>query len=58
VNRGYLKIHVAVDIEKKRILSLIVTTEQVHDGKILPELIDDITIKQNNIVDSTIADGV
>jgi hypothetical protein len=57
VNRGYLKIHVAVDIEKKRILSLIVTTEQVHDGKILPELIDDITIKQNKIVDSTIADG-
>ena len=57
VNRGYLKIHVAVDIKKKRILSLIVTSEQVHDGKILPELIDDITIKQNKIVDSTIADG-
>jgi Transposase DDE domain len=57
VKRGYLKIHVAVDIKKKRILSLIVTSEQVHDGKILPELIDDITIKQNKVVDSTIADG-
>ena len=57
VKRGYLKIHVAVDIKKKRILSLIVTSEEVHDGKILPELIDDITIKQNKIVDSTIADG-
>lgn len=57
VKRGYLKIHVAIDIKKKRILSLIVTSEEVHDGKILPELIDDITIKQNKIVDSTIADG-
>ncbi|HET7643166.1 MAG TPA: IS5 family transposase [Nitrososphaeraceae archaeon] len=56
-NRGYLKIHVAVDIKKKRILSLIVTSEQVHDGKLLPQLIDDITIKQNKIVNSTIADG-
>ena len=42
VERGYLKIHVAVDIKKKRILSLQVTSEQVHDGKVLPELIDDI----------------
>ena len=51
-------IHVAIDIKKKRILSLIVTSEEVHDGKILPGLIDDITIKQNKIiVDSTIADG-
>lgn len=57
IKRGYLKIHVAVDIKKKRILSLIVTSEEVHDGKMLPELIDDITIKQNKIVDSTIADG-
>ena len=57
VKRGYLKIHVAVDIKKKRILSLIVTSEQVHDGKILPELIDDITIKQNKIIDTAIMDG-
>ena len=47
VKRGYLKIHIAVDIKKKRILSLQVTSEQVHDGKVLPELVDDITIKQN-----------
>ncbi len=33
VKRGYLKIHVAVDIKRKRILSLQVTSEQVHDGK-------------------------
>ena len=55
--KGYLKIHVAVDIKKKKILSLHVTSEQVHDSKVLPKLIDDITIKQNKIVDSMIADG-
>ena len=57
VKRGYLKIHVAVDIKKKRILSLQVTSEQVHDGKVLPKLIEDITIKQNKKVETAIADG-
>jgi transposase len=57
VKRGYLKIHVAVDIKKKRILSLLVTSEQVHDGKVLPELVDDITIKNNKIIDTAIMDG-
>jgi IS5 family transposase len=57
VKRGYLKIHIAVDIKKKRILSLQVTSEKVHDGKILPELIDDITIKQNKVVETAIMDG-
>ena len=42
--KGYLKIHVAVDIKKKKILSLHVTSEQVHDSKILPKLIDDIAL--------------
>ncbi len=31
--------------------------EKVHDGKILPELVEDITIKQNKEIDMTIADG-
>ena len=57
VKRGYLKIHLAVDIKKKRILSLQVTSEQVHDGKVLPKLVDDITIKNNKIIDMTIADS-
>ena len=57
VKRGYLKIHVAVDIKRKRILSLNVTSEQVHDGKVLSGLVDDITIKQNKIVDTAIMDG-
>jgi hypothetical protein len=57
VKRGYLKIHVAVDIKRKRILSLNVTSEQVHDGKVLSGLVDDITINQNKIVDTAIMDG-
>jgi hypothetical protein len=57
VKRGYLKIHLAIDIKKKRVLSLKVTSEQVHDGKVLPELIDDITIKNNKIVETAIMDG-
>jgi hypothetical protein len=57
IKRGYLKIHVAVDIKKKRILSLEVTSEQIHDGKILPELVDDIAIKQNKVVETAIMDG-
>ena len=57
VKRGYLKIHVAVNIKRKRILSLNVTSEQVHDAKVLSELVDDITIKQNKIVDTAIMDG-
>src|SRR5215216_1948279 len=57
IKRRYLKIHVAVDIKRKRILSLHVTSEQVHDGKVLPKLVDDITIKQNKRVNTVIADG-
>src|SRR5574339_1202315 len=57
VKRGYLKIHLVVDINKKRVLSLKVTSEQVHDGKVLPELIDDITIKQNKMIETAIMDG-
>jgi hypothetical protein len=57
VKRGYLKIHIAVDIKKKRVLSLKVTSEQVHDGKVLPELINDIIIKQNKIIETAIMDG-
>lgn len=57
VKRGYLKIHIAVDIKRKRILSLDVTSEKVHDSQVLPVLIEDITIKQNKIVNTVIADG-
>ena len=40
--KGYLKIHIAVDVKTKKILSLKVTDEHVHDSKVLPELVDNI----------------
>src|SRR3954463_3716074 len=57
VRKGYLKIHVAVDIKKKRILSLEVTNEEVHDdGKILKKLVDNAS--ENNNVKRVLADGI
>jgi IS5 family transposase len=56
IRRGYLKIHVAVDIKKKRILSLEVTSEEVHDGKMLKKLIDNAS--ENNNVKGALADGM
>jgi hypothetical protein len=37
-----LKIHIAININTKEILSMKVTDEHVHDSKALPELVDDI----------------
>ncbi len=38
--RGYLKIHVAVNIKTKEILALEVTDEKIHDGRMLKRLIN------------------
>ena len=46
--KGYLKIHIAVDVKTKKILSIRVTDEHIHDSKALPELIENI-IASNNI---------
>jgi len=43
----WLKIQVVVDNRKMRILSILVTGDKIHYGRILPELVNDITIKQN-----------
>src|SRR6478752_5191652 len=41
--KGYLKIHVvAVNVKSKKILSIKVTDEHVHDSKALPELVENI----------------
>ena len=40
--KGYLKIHVAVDIKTKEILALEVTDEKVHDGKVLEKLVNQV----------------
>ena len=33
--KGYLKIHIAVNIKTKEILALEVTDEKIHDGKFM-----------------------
>jgi hypothetical protein len=38
--KSYLKIHEAVDNNNKKIVSLEVTSEDVHDGKTLKSLVD------------------
>jgi hypothetical protein len=55
VRKGYLKIHVAVDIEKKKIVSLEVTSEEVHDSKMLKNLVD--IALENNDIKMILADG-
>ena len=57
VRKGYLKIHIAVDIKKKRILSLEVTSEEVYDdGKVLKNLVD--STSENNNLKGILADGM
>jgi hypothetical protein len=55
IRKGYLKIHVAVDIKKKKIVSLEVTSEEVHDSSKLIVLID--KVMENNDIKRVIADG-
>ena len=43
IRKGFIKIHVAVDIRTKKIVSMIVTKEDVHDGKMLKELVDNVS---------------
>jgi len=40
--KGYLKIHIAVNVKTKKILSIKVTDEHVHDSKALPILVNDV----------------
>ena len=57
--KGYLKIHIAVNVKTKKILSIKVTIdEHVHDSKALPELVEN-TIKSDSIsaIGKLFADG-
>lgn len=56
VRKGYLKLHVAVDIKNKKIISLEVTSEEVHDGKMLKKLVDNAS--ENNNLKGVLADGM
>ncbi len=55
--KGYLKIHVAVDIQSKKILSMEITDELVHDNKMLPKLVNEIVKTNEYMIDKLLADG-
>ncbi len=57
VRKGYLKIHVAVDIKRKRIVCLEVTCEEVHDGKMLSKLVDNASSGGNHVI-GVLVDGM
>ena len=49
--KGYLKIHVAVDIKTKQILALEVTDEKVHDSKVIKNLVEGVLNNNRNVKD-------
>jgi transposase len=55
--KGYLKIHIAVNIKTKEILALEVTDETVHDGKMLKKLVNDVLDNPGILIESVLADG-
>jgi hypothetical protein len=57
IRKRYLKIHIAVDIKSKKILSLKVTDEHAHDSKMLPRLVEDIIKSKDVRIDNILADG-
>ena len=56
--KGYLKIHVAVDIKTKEILDLEVTGDKIHDSKMLKKLINQVLDNHDKKkIKSMLADG-
>lgn len=59
--KGYLKIHVAVDIKTKEILTLEVTSEKVHNNRMLKKLVNhvlDNSSQPNSVkIKAVMADG-
>ena len=54
-DRGFLKIHIAVDVKRKKILALEVTSEKVGDGRMLRPLVEEASGKTK--VAKTLGDG-
>lgn len=55
IRKGFTKIHVAVNIKTRKIVSMRVTKEDVHDGKMLKDLVDDAS--ERYIIKKVLADG-
>jgi hypothetical protein len=55
--KGYLKIHIVVNIKTKEILALDVTDEKVHDGKMLKKLVNQVFKIKSHKIRSVLADS-
>jgi hypothetical protein len=55
--KGYLKIHIAINIKTKEILALEVTDEKVHDGRMLKKLVNDVLDNRGIMIESVLADS-
>ena len=54
--KGWIKVHIAVDVKTKRLLALELTDERVGDGRMLKPLVEDIRSRGGN-VERVYADG-
>ena len=55
IRRGFIKMHIAVDVKTKKIVSIEVTKEHVHDGKKLKQLVKEASARGEVV--KAIADG-
>jgi hypothetical protein len=55
VRKGYLKVHLAVDVKSHRILAVDITSEKVHDARKLRSLVG--KASQGHVVGRVLADG-
>jgi hypothetical protein len=56
VRRGFIKMHIAVDVNTKEIVSIEVTKEHVHDGKKLEKLVNEASRRKGKVL-KAIGDG-
>jgi IS5 family transposase len=57
VRKGWIKVHIAVDVKTKQLISLEITDEHTHDGTMLKPLVEHSRKKGNGNVTRVLADG-
>ena len=57
VRRGWIKVHIAVDVKTKKLLALQVTDERTGDGQLLPSLIEQSQRHTSGQVTEAMGDG-
>ncbi len=57
VRKGWIKVHIAVDVNTKEVVSVEITDESVGDGKMLPSLVEKAEKNKGKKPNKAIADG-